>query len=228
MDAPTNNTEKQAGGKAPDETAGRAGRDRVRELFAQREISMPLGVVMRRRPGVTRWQKWIWSVTAVLPGATRAEWQELRREGEAVEYHAATVTLALHRAETEGYRVSLAMTPPSVFVILDEPDESGRPQVHQVTASAFEAQDHADAGDQEVAPVPMPPGLIAWVQEFVDAHVKEERFRKRRRDKARIDRRQDGIGDARVRQPADVYRAPAGLKPGGGPGGGTMPESGDE
>ncbi len=184
----------------------------VAELFAGREIEMALGIVIRRRPGLTRWQKWIWEAVAVLPGAGPAEWRELHREGDVAEYHAATLPLHLHRAEAEGYRVALAMDPPSVFVILDKSGGAGRPGVHHVTASAFDAQDYADADDQEVAPVPMPPGLIAWVQGFVDAHMKEERFRKRRRDKLRIDRRQDGIGDARVRQAADVYRAPGSFR----------------
>ncbi len=186
----------------------------VLELFAGRELEMPLGIVLQRRPGLTRWQEWIWEAVAVLPGAGPAEWKEMRREGDVVEYHAATLPLHLHRAEIEGYRVSLAMDPPSVFVILNEPGEDGRPGVHEITASAFDAQDYADADDQEVAPVPMPAGLIAFVQGFVDAHMKEERFRKRRRDKLRIDRKQDGIGDARVRQAADVYRAPGAFKPG--------------
>jgi len=188
--------------------------DTVQPLFQQRQIEMPLGVVLRRTPGVTRWQRWVWSAVAVLPGAAPARWVELRREGDAVEYHAATVPLVLHRAEFEGYRTALAMEPPAVFAILDPPDEDGRLQVHHVTASAFEAQDYADAGDQIVEVVQMPSGLVAWIQGFVDAHLKEERFRKRKRDKERVDLKQEGVGDARVRQAADVYCAPAGLKPG--------------
>ena len=35
--------------------------------------AVPIGVVLRRTPGVTRWQKWAWKVTAVLPGAGPAE-----------------------------------------------------------------------------------------------------------------------------------------------------------
>jgi len=54
----------------------------------------------------------------------------------------------------------------------------------------------------------MPPGLIAWVRDFVDQSHVEEKFIKRRRDRKRIDVIEDGIGDARIRQDADVYRAP--------------------
>ena len=75
---------------------------------APRMISMPVGVVVRRTPGVTRWAKWAWRVTGVLPGAPQASWRVLRKEGDVTEFHAGTATLDLHRAETEGYRIALA------------------------------------------------------------------------------------------------------------------------
>ncbi|MFT4701811.1 MAG: hypothetical protein ACI90E_002492, partial [Yoonia sp.] len=43
---------------------------------------------------------------------------------------------------------------------------------------------------------------------FVEKHYQEEAFIKRRRDKSRVDQKDDGIGDARIRQVGDVYRAP--------------------
>ena len=191
--------------------------DNVQQLFVQRQIEMPVGVILCRRPGVTRWQRQVWSAAAVVPGAAPADWRELRREGEVVDYHVATVPLSLHRAEAESYRVALTMEPPAVFVILEPPGSDGRPAVHHVTASAYEAQDYADAGDQSVEVVAMPDGLVAWVQAFVTAHFKEEKFKKRKRDKMCVDGKQDGVGDARVRQSADVYRAPGALKPAADP-----------
>ncbi len=182
----------------------------------ERTVSMPLGVVLRKSPGVTRWARWIWRASAVLPGAGPAGWRELRREGDAVEYHAATVTLELHRKETEGYLVSLNMAAPTVFVVLREDDDPDSPhewRVHHVTASAYEAQDYQDGGDEIVEPVPMPPALAAWVQDFCDRHHQEEPFVKRRRDKRTKGDAEDGIGDARIRQTADVYRAPGAIKP---------------
>ena len=56
----------------------------------------------------------------------------------------------------------------------------------------------------------MPEGLEAWVRDFVAQHHVEEAFVKRRRKGLRTDA-QDGIGDARVRQTADVYRAPGSI-----------------
>ena len=53
--------------------------------------TIPLGVVVRRTPGVTRWAKYAWQVSAVLPGAADADWKVLRTEGDVTEFHAAMV-----------------------------------------------------------------------------------------------------------------------------------------
>lgn len=184
-------------------------------MDTERTRAMPVGVVVRRLPGVTKWQKWSWRPVSLLPGAGIADWQILRTEGEAVEYHAATLTLELHRADTEAYLAALADRVPSIYVVMrpvEEPDRDVPMDVMLLTASAYEGQDYADSSEVMVEKVPMPSGLIAWVQDFVTAHHEEEIFIKRRRDKKRIDLEEDGIGDPRIRQMADVYRAP-GRKP---------------
>lgn len=174
---------------------------------------MPLGVVVRRVPGVTRWAKWSWKAIAVLPGAGPASWQVLREEGDAREYHAATVPLELHRAEAEAYKQGLTASPPSVYVVLREDATQDPPlEVTLVTASPYEAQDYADSGEELVEKVAMPNGLIAWVQQFTDMHFKQEEFKKRRRDKRTLGEAEDGIGDARIKQVADVYRAPGQIR----------------
>ncbi len=172
--------------------------------------AMPLGVVIRRVPGVTRWAKWSWTAVAVLPGAADANWKELRRDGDAVEYHAATRPLTLYNADTEGYLAGLSTRVPAIYVVLrNAPESSDDPlEVLLVTASPYEAQDYADTGEEIVEKVPMPEGLVAWVRDFVEAHHEEETFVKRRRDKKRVDLVEDGIGDSRIRQTSDVYRAP--------------------
>ncbi|MEL6520082.1 MAG: DUF3305 domain-containing protein [Pseudomonadota bacterium] len=177
---------------------------------------MPVGVVIQRKPGVTRWAKWQWRATSVLAGAGPADWQLLREAGELTEYHAATLPLELHRTEVEAYRISLSMEPPSLFVILRQVHDGEWPiAVHAVTASAYEAQDYTDSGEEQVDKVPMPGGLVAWIRDFSDAHARDEPFKKRKRDKKRVDLVEDGIGDARIRQIADVYRAPGQTKPKG-------------
>ena len=173
-------------------------------------IEMPLGVVIRKAPGVSRWARWNWTATAVLPGAGPAHWAELRHEGDAVEYHAATLPLTLWAADSEAYLTNLADQVPSIYVVLrDEIDGADdAPQPVLVTASPYEGQDYADSGEEIVEKVAMSEGLIAWVRDFTLTHHEHEVFVKRRRDKARTDQREDGRGDARIRQISDVYRAP--------------------
>lgn len=172
--------------------------------------TMPLGVVVRRAPGVTRWARWSWKAVGVLPGAAPATWRELRRDGDVVEYHAATVDLTIWAAETEAYLTALSDTPPSMYVVLRQTGSNDVPyEVLLATASPFEAQDYADSGEELVEKIPMPDGLVAWIYRFVSDHHEHEEFIKRRRDKRRIDLVEDGKGDARIPQTADVFRAPA-------------------
>lgn len=173
--------------------------------------SIPVGLVVRKTPGVTRWMKWAWRAVGILPGAGPADWAELRREGDSIEYHAATLPLTLWAAETEAYRVTLSDNPPSVWAILRASERGdGIPfEAHVITASPFEAQDYADSGEELVEKIAMPPGLVAWVREFTDAHHQEDPFVKRRRNKHRTDAVEDGRGDVRIKQMTDVYRAPS-------------------
>lgn len=171
--------------------------------------SISLGVVVRRLPGVTRWASHSWKAIAVLPGAGPAHWQALRREGDAVEFHAATLPLDLHGAETEAYLHGLSAEVPSVYVVMRDSDGDDPLEVTLVTASPYEAQDYTDSGEEIVEKVPMPAGLVAWVRDFVEAFHEKEVFVKRKRDKKRIDLAQDGIGDPRITGVADIYASPA-------------------
>ena len=174
----------------------------------EKSRTIPCGILVRRFTGKTRWNPFFWKASAVVPGASKASWKELRRDGDAVEFHAATVPLTLHRTDTEAYLVGLADNPPSVYIVSREGEGDAPLDIVLATVSPFEAQDYADTGEELVDKVPMPDGLIAWVREFVETHHTEETFVKRKRDKKRVDEREDGIGDARIRQTADVYRAP--------------------
>ena len=183
---------------------------------SSRMQAIPLGVVLERAPGVTRWARHCWRALAVLPGAAPADWKLLRDEGGRQEFHAATLPLTLHRADVEAYKVALSMDPPAVFVILrntEDADAAHAVFVQAVTVSAYEAQDYLDSGEEIVEAVPMSEGLAAWVRDFTDLHFHDTPFIKRKRDRQRVDQSEDGVGDARIRQTADVYRSPAAQKP---------------
>jgi len=185
------------------------------DLFAARMISMPVGIIVSRSPGVTRWATEIWKPSGLIPGADIAHWVELRSEGDVTHYHARTLPLTLHRAEVEAYRTALSMGIPSAFVILDE-DESGESpggwQVSDLTLSPYEAQDMLDSGFSLVEPVPIPHVIASWAQQFVDHHFVEEPFKKRKRDRFDLQQVDEGIGDPRVSQGSDVYLSPASIR----------------
>ncbi len=172
--------------------------------------SLRLGVVMRRLPGVTRWAKWSWKAVAVLPGAADADWKLLRSDGEACDYHAATRDLWLYVSDTEAYAHELGARVPSVYVVLRASDTSAETglEVMHVTVSPYEAQDYCDSGEEIVEKVAMPDALLAWVQDYVARLHVEEPFVKRRRNKEDLTRKDNGIGDSRISQTTDVYRAP--------------------
>ena len=171
-------------------------------------LTIPLGIVIRRSPGVTRWARHVWRAVSVLPGAGQADWRELRREGEAVEFHAGTLPLELYRTDTEAYLQGLSARDPSVYVVLRDDPDTGLLDLVRVTASPYEAQDYSDTSEDIVEKVPMPEGLVAMIRDFVIEHHEEEAFVKRKRDRKRVDIVEDGVGDARIRQLSDVYRAP--------------------
>ena len=82
------------------------------DLFAARMISMPMGIIVSRFPGVTRWATEIWKPWGRVPGADIAHWVELRTEGDITLFHARTLSLDLYRSDVEAYRVALSMDIP--------------------------------------------------------------------------------------------------------------------
>jgi hypothetical protein len=172
--------------------------------------SMPLGVIIRRQPGRTRWASWAWQAVAVLPHAGQANWDVISDSSDATEYHASSPLLELHGADTEAYLHGLTAAEPAIYVVLrQELDNDQRPlEVLLVTASPYEAQDYTDSGEELVEKVAMPSAVTGWIEAFVGIHHEHEAFKKRRRDKADIGQKQEGIGDTRIAQLVDVYRAP--------------------
>ena len=161
--------------------------------------------------------KWAWRAVAVLPGSTQTGWKLLREAPDGTaEFHIGTYPMELHATAVEGYRLALMMEPPSVFVALNQGIHTDNPHgidLHQVTPSAEFAQQFLDSGELIVDPVPMPPALVATVQAFCDAHYVETPFTKRRRGGLNDGPAEDGRGDPRIRQAADVYRSPGAQKP---------------
>ncbi len=149
-------------------------------------VSMPLGVVVERREIDHPWCDHSWRPVAVIPGAPEIDDWRLIAEGEGwAHFHAATLPLELYPREAEGYRLNLSKPVPAVYVVLRPGEEAEDHEVEPflVTVCPYEAQDYLDADDDIVEGVAMPEAVIAWVQDFVDRHYRDEPFVKRKRKK---------------------------------------------
>ncbi len=146
--------------------------------------SMPIGVVLERRDIDNPWQSHSWRAVAVIPGAPEVnEWRVLAKAPGWVRYHAGTLSLEIHRKETEGYRLNLANDPPMVYVVLRYDDEADAGIVpFLATVCPYQAQAYLDGDEDLVEPVPMPDVVAAWLTDFVAKHhVDEPRYKRKRK-----------------------------------------------
>lgn len=161
------------------------------EVFEDKEVFLPLGVVVERRKSNHAWANWIWKPVSVFVNPLdAAHWEELVQKEDCTHFHAGTLLLNLHRKDTEALRANLMLPQPVLYVVLQE-DEEGTEEFpykpHVVTASEYDAQDLEDAGDDIVEKVAMPEPVAVFIQAFVEEHHVEEKFIKRKRDKLKIE-----------------------------------------
>jgi hypothetical protein len=165
-------------------------------------LRFPVAVTLQRTPLAHRWASERWEPVAVeletepsspdpvkvADGATGTRW---RFGGQAIE---------LHPSEAEGYHLNITAPDPKVFVMWRPAEDAGaQPAAYPVvvTVSYSQAARMLDGGEQ-VDALPMPPGLLAWVQPFVAEHYKPEPRRKvRRNDPFRDASEQRGRGSPR-------------------------------
>jgi len=126
----------------------------------------------------------------------------------------AEASLDLHRAEAEAYAENLASSEPAIYIVLRnnevDDDRGDGVDVHlaELSLSPYNIQDIEDCGEDQVEKLPLQGPIAEFVQEFVMIHFKPEPFKKRRRDKARVDGNEMGRGDPRLQRNADVFRPP--------------------
>ena len=160
-------------------------------LSSKNQAVLPLGIVVERRAVDNPWIDHSWKPIAVIPGAGSLspldDWTTLRSGEGWAHFHAGTLNLNLFPKETEGYKVNLSQSPPRLYVGLraEEEGECDHEMVpFLVTACPYEAQDYLDSGEELVEAVPMPEGVIAFVQNYVERHHVDEKFHKRKRKRA--------------------------------------------
>lgn len=148
-------------------------------------LSIPVGVVVERSKGSSRWAEFLWRPASALAGVPDTPvWTKLADDGERATFYAGAAEIELHRTETGNYRDNLMSGAPLLWVVL-QPTESEPPfQLELVTADPAEGEALAGVGADIVDTVPMPPAIEETIAAFVSEHHVERTFVKRKRDRA--------------------------------------------
>jgi|TARA_B100001094_G_C17917194_1_gene664120 hypothetical protein len=183
-----------------------------------KHVLMPVRVILKRKVSKNRWVKYNWSVLDVLPGSGNndSSIRPLLDESQDQEYDLFKVEteIDLHRAESEAYVENLGSTDPSIYVVLspDAPDDDPTKYgitLDSVCLSPYRIQDYEDIGEDIIEKFRLDGPIAYFLEDFVKNHFKYEKFIKRKRDKKdKTDLVVEGKGDSRIRQKADVFRAP--------------------
>jgi len=151
--------------------------------------SLPVGIVLERRPIDHPWQDFEWRLIGVLPGAAKIDTPlVLDESGDTLQIHAATLDIELFKGETEGYRANLTSRG-LIYVVLRDTDEDDGPEHYEfkpflATVCPYEAQDYMDSSEERVDVIAMPPDMVSWVSAFIEQFHVDQPFKKRRRDAA--------------------------------------------
>ena len=141
----------------------------------------PIGVVMQRRPALSKWADTVWEPVGVLPGfAERGEPRLLVEEAGVAQWLHSGFTLQLHRDECEGYYLNVSSQRARVFILWRMEGSGGGEYALpvQVTVSSEEAGRWMDGG-HSIDGVPMPAEIYAWVGTYVEQNYRPEPQKKR-------------------------------------------------
>jgi hypothetical protein len=144
--------------------------------------AVEVAVVMERETAPNQWEDWRFRLVDVVPqqSAFGREPRVLRDDGKTRRTLYPGFTLALFRDEAEGYHLNLSSGAPVWFVVwrIDDEDPS-RAWPETVSLSYTEAGRWLDA-QERVDNVPLPAGLVAWLQAYTDEHYRPEPKKRRR------------------------------------------------
>jgi hypothetical protein len=147
--------------------------------------SIPVGVVVERSKSASQWADFYWRPSGVLGGTPdSAPWTKLCDDGEHATFFVGTATIELYRTETTYYRNNLESGAPSLWIALRATGGEPPFTIAVVTADPAEGEGLTETATDLVEQVPMPESIQALVGVFVAEHHVEERFVKRKRDRA--------------------------------------------
>jgi len=153
--------------------------------------SILVGIVVEERRPVSPWAEMAVVPVAALAGAPDTPpWTLLGDDASGRRrVYAGAARLDFHRSETASYRENLGSGEPKLWVVLrptglGPADDLPAYDLRFVTADPAEGEAFTQIPGDTVEPVPMPDGVAALLQAFVEAHHVERAFVKRRRDEA--------------------------------------------
>lgn len=153
-------------------------------------VRLPVAVIMQRTALQNRWISEKWEAKGVVRDDARAGAcsRVIVESGDTRHVLFPGYELKLQRHEAEGYYLNITSPQPKVFVLWRmKEDGTARPEM--LTVSYNEGTRWADSGEQ-VDGVALPPELLGWVGEFVEAHYEPEPPKRKRyasnRDKGRM------------------------------------------
>lgn len=175
-----------------------------------RELSIIVGVLAEKRKSASRWADDYWIPVGIMPAPKgHAAGDVLFSDDTVTRYFMGTAELNCHAAETEAYVHNFNSRTPALYVVLSADSENRHPLpwfVQSVTASPYHAQDFEDSAEDIVERVAMPPEIADAIREFTDTYHVDEPFKKRRRDKLKVEDQKFGKEPIFV----DRTRAPGG------------------
>ena len=196
---------------------------------SNKHVLYAVRVIFERQDIQNMWQSHRWVVHDLVPLELEAgdgmppindvRLEPLRVESPDMETKAlfgAEASLDLHRAEAEAYAENLASSEPAIYIVLRDnefdDDREANVDVHlaELSLSPYNIQDIEDCGEDQVEKLPLQGPIADFVREFVRIHFNPEPFKKRKRDKARVDGNEMSRGDPRLQRKADVFRPPTG------------------
>ena len=153
---------------------------------ALRRPCMDVAVVMRRERIDNVWQPWRWTLADVVPheAGFGTEPRLLLKDEREERWLHPSFRVELHRGDAEGYYLNVTTPQPCFWVVWRMQEETSLenepiavPQT--VTLSYHDAGRWLDA-QEIVEQVPAPPGVVQWMQDFVNEHFVLEAKRRQR------------------------------------------------
>ena len=147
--------------------------------------TLPVGVLVERRKGVSKWADVNWRSVGILPAVpVTAPWTKLSGDDNATVFYAGAAEIELHASDTQNYLYNLQSRKPSLWVRLRAGAGDQPHNVVAVTADPSEGESFTEAGDDLVDAVAMPETIRSALEAFVAANHVERPFQKRERDRA--------------------------------------------